>query len=59
MPENKIERQNESLNGIGDFQRSLNDFGALHQSVEQAQQNINANTNNAGTGAPVVTQQEK
>jgi len=57
MPENKMERKNESLNGIGEFQKSLNDFGALHQSVDQAQQNINANT--TGTGTPVVSQQEK
>lgn len=57
MPENKMERKNESLNGIGEFQKSLNDFGALHQSVDQAQQNINANT--TGTGTPAVSQQEK
>lgn len=59
MPDKKVDKFNESLNGIIDLKKSLNDFGALHQSVDLALQNINTNTNNAGTGAPVVTQQEK
>jgi len=48
MPEDKVDKLNESLNGIVDLQKSLNGVGGLFQSVNQSQQNANANANTAG-----------